>query len=80
MHTKYCNYALGVRTNSSNIAVRGELGSLPLLYNILINMIKYWCYLVKDNKFNKLLNGAVNEATIKIKIHGWGVLDLFLNT
>jgi hypothetical protein len=63
LHTKFCKYALGVRTTSSNIACRGELGSFPFLYNILINMIKYWCYLVKENKSNKLLISALNLAS-----------------
>jgi hypothetical protein len=63
LHTKFCKYALGVRTKSSNIACRGELGSFPFLYNILINMIKYWCYLVKENKSNKLLISALNLAS-----------------
>jgi hypothetical protein len=63
LHTKFCKYALGVRTKSSNIACRGELGSFPFLYNILINMLKYWCYLVKENKSNKLLFSALNLAS-----------------
>jgi hypothetical protein len=63
LHTKFCKYALGVRTKSSNIACRGELGSFPFLYNILINLIKYWCYLVKENKSNKLLISALNLAS-----------------
>ena len=63
LHTKFCTYALGVRTKSSNIACRGVLGSFPFLYNILINLIKYWCYLVKENKSNKLLISALNLAS-----------------
>jgi len=63
LHTKFRKYAVGVRTKSSNIACRGELGSFPFLYNILINMITYWCYLVKENKSNKLLISALNLAS-----------------
>ena len=58
LHTKFCKYA-----KSSNIACRGKLGSFPFLYNILMNMIKYWCYLVKENKSNKLLISALNLAS-----------------
>jgi hypothetical protein len=36
-HTKFCKFVLGVRAKSSDDAVRGEMGSYPILYNILLN-------------------------------------------
>ena len=46
IHAKFCKFVLGVRTKSSNDACRDELGSLPVLYSVLLNMIKYWYYIV----------------------------------
>ena len=49
LHTKCCKYILGVRTKSSNDASRGELGSLPILYCVILNLIKYWCHINKTD-------------------------------
>jgi hypothetical protein len=35
VHTKFCKFVLGVRTKSANSACRGELGSYPLLFDVL---------------------------------------------
>ena len=45
IHTKVCKFVLEVRTKSSNDACRGKLGSLPVLYSVLLDMIKYWYYI-----------------------------------
>ena len=59
LHTQFCKFILGVRTRSSNNACRGELGSMPILFSILINLIKYWCHIVKlENAPTTLLNEA----------------------
>lgn len=55
LHTKFCKYSLGVRVRTSNDGSRGELGSLPILYYILINIIKYWCHLSKNITSNDSL-------------------------
>jgi hypothetical protein len=57
-HTKFCKFVLGVRANSSGDAVRGELGSYPILYNIVLNMIKFWLHLVKNNDKSSILADA----------------------
>ena len=64
IHTKSCKYVLGVRNSSSNDGCRGELGRLPILYSIFLNLVKYWCHLVKDlvNK-NILVKEACNTST-----------------
>lgn len=50
---------LGVKNKTSNIACRGELGSLPLIFNVILNMVKYWCHLIKGkNIVNTLLHEA----------------------
>ena len=35
IHTKFCKFILGVRTKSSNMGVRGDLGSFPILFDVL---------------------------------------------
>ena len=41
IHTKFLKQILGIRQNSSNIAVYGELGRAPLIVIRKIRMIKY---------------------------------------
>ena len=53
-----CKFVLGVRAKSSDDAVRGELGSYPILYDILLNMIKFWLHLVKNNDQSSILADA----------------------
>ena len=57
-HTKFCKFVLGVRANSSGDAVRGELGSYPILYHMLLNMTKFWLHLVKNNDQSSILADA----------------------
>ena len=42
LNVKLCKYLLGVRKNSCNAAVKGELGRHPLLINLLQQSLKYW--------------------------------------
>lgn len=59
IHTKFCKFALnGIRTKSSNLASRGELGRYPLLPYILLNMIKFWCRLKEHSTDNNILANA----------------------
>ena len=68
LHTRFCKYILGVRSKSSNDGSRGELGSLPMLYFVLINMIKYWCHLVKAiDRSNSILYDAFKMSEMMAK-------------
>ena len=42
VHLKFCQFVLRVGPKTSHIGMRGELGSLPLLYFVYLSMIKYW--------------------------------------
>lgn len=42
LHIKFCKLVLGVHKKATNAAVRGELGSYPLLIIMLRLSIKYW--------------------------------------
>ncbi len=50
---KYCKYVLHVRTTTSTVVLRGELGLLPARVNIWTGMITFWCDIIKG-KQNKL--------------------------
>ena len=45
LHIKFCKLILGVHRKATNHAVRGVLGSLPILIPILCHSIKYWWHL-----------------------------------
>ena len=42
LHIKVCKTILGVNKKATNNAVRGELGSFPVLLQMLKQSIKYW--------------------------------------
>jgi hypothetical protein len=48
LHVKLCKLILGVHRKASNNAVRGELGSYPLLLFMLSLSVKYWWKLNND--------------------------------
>lgn len=39
---RHFKYLLQVHKNSTNLAVRGELGAFPIDIYIMVHMIKYW--------------------------------------
>ena len=47
VHLKFCRFLLGVHRKSSIAAVKGELGSYPLLISSLCSATKYWHQLHK---------------------------------
>ena len=51
LHVKLCKLILGVHRKASNNAVRGELGSYPLLLFMLSLSLKYWWKLNNDCMF-----------------------------
>ena len=51
LHGKLCKLILGVHRKASNNAVRGELGSYPLLLFMLSLSLKHWWKLYNDCMF-----------------------------
>lgn len=45
LHVKVCKLILGVHRKTTNHAVRGELGSFPILLTMLQLSVKYWWHL-----------------------------------
>ena len=62
LHIKVCKLILGVFRRATNTAVRGELGSYPLLITMLCLAIKYWWHL--NNSCLKGKNSLVIDALI----------------
>ena len=50
IHRKFCKFALGASTNSTNLVVYGELGRVPLSISRKVQVVKYWQRLIKENE------------------------------
>ena len=50
IHRKFCKFALKVSTNSTNLAVYGELGRVPISISRKVQAVKYWHRLIKVNE------------------------------
>ena len=61
VHLQFLKKDLGVRINTPNILVYGELGRYPLIVNIKCRMLCFWSKLVSSEKLsNKIYNLAYN--------------------
>ena len=64
VHTKFCKYILCLPSHTSNVAVLGECGRLPLCVHYMYKCIKYWLKLVQsiENRYPKhLYNVLYNQ-------------------
>jgi exonuclease III len=61
LHTKFCKFVLGMSKFSSDFAVLGELGRVPLTHKILVSHVLYWLNL-EHGTSNWLLNCAYQEC------------------
>ena len=57
---RHFKYLLQVHKNSTNLAVRGELGAFPLDIYIMVHLIKYWLRLLQSDK-QSLAYKCMNE-------------------
>ena len=48
VHIKFYKFSLGVGKRTTNIAVLGELGRYPLLLEVILNIFRYFKYLLKS--------------------------------
>ena len=60
MRSKFCKQSLGIRQNSCNVAVYGELGRYPLYINRYIRIVKYWLRII--NTDNIILRTVINTC------------------
>ena len=59
-HLKFCRRILEVHSKSTNVAVYAELGRLPLLVPISVEIVKYWLNIM-DLTCKKTLGVYENE-------------------
>jgi hypothetical protein len=62
LHTDFCKFVLGMSKYSSDYAVLGELGRVPMGHKMLLSHIMYWLQLEQGTS-NELLNHAYRECT-----------------
>lgn len=69
MHLKYCKYAVGGHSRSTNYAILGELGRYPILIDIISQILKYLRHLQTNESNNDILQEAFKESK-QIALHG----------
>ena len=68
VHVKFCKFTLGVNKKTVNLAVKRELGRLPIDISCLLQALKYWHHLQSSD--NTLLQEALSLSTA---LHNRGV-------
>ena len=73
VHIKFGKFSLGVGKRTTNIAVLGELGRYPLLLEVILNIFRYFKYLLKSE--GVLLSEALNvsKSLKSLNINSWYV-------
>ena len=61
IHLKACNNLLGINRRGTNLAVVGETGRYPFMFNIVVNMLKYYKRLCTSDDI--LLRNAYKESS-----------------
>ena len=59
VHLRYLKYMLGVKTQTSTLAIYGETGRLPLLIRQQIRVVKFWVRILKLPE-NHMVKSAYN--------------------
>lgn len=90
VHLKFMKQVLGVRQQTTNAAIYGELGRFPLIVLRNVRIVKYWYKIIKapDSLMHKLFNmknatgNYVNDWTINVKhlLENLGFAYLWNNT
>ena len=94
IHYKFCKYILGVRQQTSNAAVLGELGRFPLSVLCKERALKFWCKIMnspdslirtvydnnaRDNSFVNIDTKLNWVKAVKSLIDGLGYSYIFIN-
>ena len=68
IHLQYCKHLLGVRTQTQNNFVYGELGRYPLFVQRTVTVVKYWLKIVHSvdvkyirHTYNMLLDDTIQN-------------------
>lgn len=60
IHVKFCKFSMGLGKKSTNIAVLGEMGRYPLFLEVILNMLRYYKYILKSDDI--LLSEALHVS------------------
>jgi hypothetical protein len=60
LNVQFQKYMLGVSKRATNLAIRGELGQLPISIHVIVHLLKFWIHLSKSD--NTLLQAAYKES------------------
>jgi len=76
LHVKFCKYILGVRPQTSTVAVLGELGRFPLSVICKERALKYWCKIMKNSESlpSKIFQEQIHDVSfnsLNLK-NSWG--------
>ena len=65
LHLRFCKHILGVRSQTSNAAVLGELGRFPLSLLCKIRALKFWCKIKSSptSLINNIYCEQVNDVS-----------------
>ena len=69
VHMRFCKRLLKVPQITSNIAVRSELGRLPLINNVIQQIMKYYVRLesMNENRLAKMVYSQTQKSSFSIK-------------
>ena len=76
-HLKFCKRILGVHPKSTNVAVYAELGRLPLIVTISVQIVKYWLNIM-DLTFKETLVGEAAQVCLRMNFNQHFMLIMYL--
>jgi hypothetical protein len=71
VHIQFCKFSLGVGKRTTNIAVLRELGRYPLLLEVILNIFRYFKYLLKSEDVLLSESLKVSKSLKSLNINSW---------
>ena len=71
LHRRFCKFALGLPTSTTNVAVYGDLGRVPLSIRHKVSLLKYWLTITTSTDISSLLLEAYQLLTLNDHPNIW---------
>ena len=71
LHRRFCKFALGLPTSTTNVAVYGDLGRVPLSIRHKVSLLKYWLRITTSTDISPLLLEAYQLLTLNDHPNTW---------
>ena len=71
LHRRICKFALGLPTSTTNVAVYGDLGRVPLSIRHKVSLLKYWLRITTSTDISPLLLEAYQLLTLNDHPNTW---------